>query len=459
MVRKNLSFFTLKSSSRVLIHKGLHHSREVFNPCIGKCKFHVEVKKKKMLPTTNHHIETEIEDRTEDIAGSSGHGHRHTVDKSTRIIPDTKLGGYEFWKSIGSPKHVVAPMVDQSELAFRILAHNHGAHLAYTPMFHSKVFKNDETYRTLHFQFLENEGPVFAQFCANDPDTFVECGWLAWEMSNHKISAIDLNLGCPQRIAKKGRYGSYIMENFDLVYSLINKAHKELPVPVTAKIRIFEDIELTLKYVDTVVSAGAQVLCVHGRTRDQRGHNQNYADWEVIKLIREHVPQIPVIANGNVRMYQDVLDCLEYTGVDAVMSAEPLLCNPALFNGGTHICPIELCDQYLDICERYPPPEHSFVKRHIFHILDRPIGTQNHFRAMLGNAHNMEQYRKFVNYLKGQKETLYLDAPQYEPSIMVVRDPANHPIDKKPKGRGCQQVDLNEEEASSALDRIANTSR
>src|SRR3989338_7815184 len=116
--------------------------------------------------------------------------------------------------------------------AFRVLAHNHGATAAYTPMFHGRIFVQDETYQKTHFQFLPDEGPVFAQFCANDPNIFVECGWLAWELSNQKIAAVDLNLGCPQRIAKKGRYGSYLMEDIDLVCSMIEKAHKELPVPV-----------------------------------------------------------------------------------------------------------------------------------------------------------------------------------------------------------------------------------
>ena len=51
-----------------------------------------------------------------------------------------KLSGYDFYKSIGSPKRVVAPMVDQSELAWRILCRRYGADLVYSPMINAKIY-------------------------------------------------------------------------------------------------------------------------------------------------------------------------------------------------------------------------------------------------------------------------------------------------------------------------------
>lgn len=124
---------------------------------------------------------------------------------------------WQHWEAMGKPRWVMAPMVDQSELAFRHMGRKYGCDLCYTPMLHSKIFSETPKYRREHFQTDATDRPLVAQFCANNPDTLLR----AATMVADRCDAVDINFGCPQDIARRGRYGAFLMDDPDRVHDLI----------------------------------------------------------------------------------------------------------------------------------------------------------------------------------------------------------------------------------------------
>lgn len=315
--------------------------------------------------------------------------------------PQNKLRSWDFFKSMGSPKYHVAPMVDQSELAFRMLTRRYGATCAYTPMIHARLFVEDPKYRKEIFTTCEGDRPLLVQFCANDPEKLLEAAKIVAPMCD----GVDINFGCPQRIAKKGRYGAFLMDDWETIHNLIKKLDDELSVPVTAKIRVYEDLETSLKYAKMVEAAGAQLIAIHGRTREQKRASDVRANWAYIREIKKQL-KVPVLANGDIRTFAEAQKCLEATGADGVLSADPLLENPSLFSDPPYAPPSDLANplpvegdknchlllEYLDMTDKYETPL-RMVKGHIHKMVGPWMAEFTDLRDWL----NKEPYVNLTN--------------------------------------------------------------
>jgi len=132
-------------------------------------------------------------------------------------------------------RFIAAPMVNQSDLPFRLLVRRRGATVAYTQMYIPEKLLNDRDYFEYHLRDLTLgsddpfRGPVVAQLCGNDPDLIVQAGRklqahcdaigsshcpLYLFISQYDKS-LDLNLGCPQTSARDGHYGGYLLGQKD----------------------------------------------------------------------------------------------------------------------------------------------------------------------------------------------------------------------------------------------------
>jgi len=233
-------------------------------------------------------------------------------------------------------------MVDQSSIAWRIFVKMHAVDLAFSQMMHAKNFVNDKNYRADcvdwddyrvsptnnmfhkyrddvdHYDGLELRGkqldsPLIVQLAGDDPFVLVQAG----KHLQHNVSAIDLNLGCPQKIAKRGNYGAYLLSNKELIMKLLKSMMKELSCPITAKIRVLANDADTIDLCQAIESCGVSMLTVHGREVTASKLFTGPVNWDIIRNIKSKL-HIPVVANGGVSCYADALRCLEVTGADGV---------------------------------------------------------------------------------------------------------------------------------------------
>ncbi|MCQ4043585.1 tRNA dihydrouridine synthase DusB [Streptantibioticus rubrisoli] len=231
-----------------------------------------------------------------------------------------------------SPPVVLAPMAGITNAPFRTLCREFsgGKGLFVSEMITTRalVERNDKTMQLIHFDATER--PRSIQLYGVDPVTVGKA--VRMIVDEDLADHIDLNFGCPvPKVTRKGG-GSALPFKRHLLRAILREAVGNAgPLPVTIKMRKgIDDDHLT--YLDAgriAVEEGVTAVALHGRTAAQ--HYGGTADWSAIARLKEAVPEIPVLGNGDIWCAEDAVRMMRETGCDGVVVGRGCLGRPWLF--------------------------------------------------------------------------------------------------------------------------------
>ncbi len=225
---------------------------------------------------------------------------------------------------------VLAPMAGITNTAYRRLCREYGGGLFVSEMVTSRalVERTEESMRLIGHHETEDIRSV--QLYGVDPKIIAEA--VTMLVAENRADHIDLNFGCPvPKVTKKGG-GAALPWKRDLFAAIVNSAVQAAgDIPVTVKMRKGIDSE-HLTYLDAgkaARDAGVAAIALHGRTASD--YYSGTADWQAIAKLRESLPDVQVLGNGDIWSAQDAVNMMEQTGVDGIVVGRGCLGRPWLF--------------------------------------------------------------------------------------------------------------------------------
>lgn len=228
-----------------------------------------------------------------------------------------KIGKYKINNPI-----FLAPMVDVTDLPYRLICRKAGAGMAYTEMLYVDAITHENP-KTKQLMIVDKkkEKPSGIQIAGNNLDEFEK---VIPYLKNYDI--VDINCGCPSVRIVGNEAGSYLLKNPEKIANIV-KLLKKNGLTVSVKIRLGFDNNNVIKIAKMIEKAGADAIIVHARLA--KDSNKIPAQWEWISKVKKAV-KIPVIGNGDVISGESAERMLKIC--DGVMVGRAAIGDPLIFS-------------------------------------------------------------------------------------------------------------------------------
>jgi len=237
---------------------------------------------------------------------------------------------------------MLAPMAGVTDASFRAICRRMGAEYTVSEMVSAKALCYEQRgrasapLRTAPLAKIEPaDAPMAVQLFGSEPDFMAEAAALLACGAYRGFAgllpvAIDINMGCPVAKVVSCGEGAALMREPEKAAAIVRAVKRAVSIPVTVKMRAGFDAahRNAPEFAKRMEEAGADLVTVHGRTRDQ--FYAPTSDNTVVAAVKKAVG-IPVVGNGDIFTADDAAHILAETGCDGIMPARGTLGNPFLF--------------------------------------------------------------------------------------------------------------------------------